>query len=60
MEFTTLFEQMTIVDHDLQLQRATTAIAEDIHMKDVKCKHEGALKRFVGHPRANPKAQGGH
>ena len=54
MEFTTVFERMTIANHYLQLQRAIEAIAEDIRMKDVKCKDEGALTRSIGHPRTNP------
>lgn len=41
MVFTTMFEGVTIVDHNLQLRKVAEAIGKDIRMKTMKRKHEG-------------------
>jgi hypothetical protein len=50
MVLTTIFEWVTVVDHNLQ---RVAAIAKDIPMEVVKRKHEGASNRYVGRPRIN-------
>ena len=41
------FEHISNVDQDLQLRKAAEAIAEDIHMKAMNCKHESTSKEIL-------------